>query len=118
MIDIFSFSSEYPYRIDFFGDEVESIRTFEVDTQLSREKTDEISIVPKNTGKEAVAITNFLPKNAILITKDIELAKGNIEKLRNEGFTLQARLSETELPEMPELMSAVELESFARSVKH
>ena len=118
LIDIFSFSSEYPYRIDFFGDEVESIRTFEVDTQLSREKTDEISIVPKNTGKEAVAITNFLPKNAILITKDIELAKGNIEKLRNEGFTLQARLSETELPEMPELMSAVELESFARSVKH
>ncbi len=118
LIDIFSFSSEYPYRIDFFGDEVESIRSFEVETQLSREKTDDISIVPKVTGKEAVPITNFLPKNAILVTKDLELAKGCIEKLRNEGFTLQARLSETSLPEMPELMSAVELETFARNVKH
>ena len=118
LIDIFSFSSEYPYRIDFFGDEVESIRTFEVETQLSREKTDEISIVPKVTGKEAVSITEFLPKNVILITKDIELVKGSIEKLRNEGFTLQAKLSESKLPDMPELMSAVEIETFARQVKH
>ena len=118
LIDIFSFSSEYPYRIDFFGDEVESIRTFEVETQLSREKTDEISIVPKVTGKEAVSITEFLPKNVILITKDIELVKGSIEKLRNEGFTLQAKLSESKLPDMPELMSAVEIETFARHVKH
>ena len=118
LIDIFSFSSEYPYRIDFFGDEVESIRTFEVETQLSREKVNEISIVPKVTGREAVPITNFLPKNAILITKDIEFVKGSIEKLRNEGFTLQAKLSETTLPDMPELMSAVEVETFARGVKH
>ena len=118
LIDIFSFSSEYPYRIDFFGDEVESIRTFEVETQLSREKVNEISIVPKVTGREAVPITNFLPKNAILITKDIEFVKGCIEKLRNEGFTLQAKLSETTLPDMPELMSAVEVETFARGVKH
>ena len=118
LIDIFSFSSEYPYRIDFFGDEVESIRTFEVETQLSREKVNEISIVPKVTGREAVPITNFLPKNAILITKDIEFVKGSIEKLRNEGFTLQAKLSETTLPDIPELMSAVEVETFARSVRH
>ena len=118
LIDIFSFSSEYPYRIDCFGDEVESIRTFEVETQLSKEKTDEISIVPKVTGKEAVPITEFLPKNVILVTKDIEFVKGSVEKLRNEGFTLQARLSESKLPDMPELMSAVEVEAFAHHVKH
>ncbi|MBO7271344.1 MAG: transcription-repair coupling factor, partial [Bacteroidaceae bacterium] len=118
LIDIFSFSSEYPYRIDFFGDEVESIRTFEVESQLSREKMEEISIVPKVTGKEAVPITDFLPKNVILVTKDIEFIKGNIERLRNEGFSLQAKLSESKLPDMPELMSAVEIENFARHVKH
>ena len=118
LIDIFSFSSEFPYRIDFFGDEVESIRTFEVESQLSRERTEEASIVPKVTGKETVSITSFLPKNSIFITKDIDFVKGSIEKLRNEGFTLQARLSESELPEMPELMSAVEVETFAKSVKH
>ena len=118
LIDIFSFSSEFPYRIDFFGDDVDSIRTFEVESQLSRERLDEASIVPKLTGNETVAITSFLPKNSILITKDIDFVKGSIEKLRNEGFTLQAKLSDNALPEMPELMSAVEIENFARSVKH
>ena len=46
IIDVFSFSSEYPYRIDFFGNDVESIRTFEVDSQLSKEKKESIVIVP------------------------------------------------------------------------
>ena len=118
IIDIFSYSSEYPFRIDFFGNEIESIRTFEVESQLSKERCDEAAIVPKITGRESVSITNFLPKNAILVTKDFEYVKGCVEKLRNEGFTLQAKLSESELPEMPDLMSAVELETFARSVKH
>ena len=85
LIDIFSFSSEYPYRIDFFGDEVESIRTFTVEDQLSKERTDEATIVPKLSGSEAVAITEFLPKNAILVTKDIAFVKGCIDKLNNEG---------------------------------
>ena len=38
ILDVFSFSSEYPYRVDFFGDEIDSIRTFEVDSQLSKER--------------------------------------------------------------------------------
>ena len=118
IIDIFSFSSEYPYRIDFFGDEVESIRTFEVESQLSKERADEATIVPKVTGKEAVPITSFLPKSAILVTKDFEFVKGSIEKLHKEGFTLQARLSDNELPEMPELVNAGEFEEFAGSVRH
>lgn len=118
IIDIFSFSSEYPYRIDFFGNEVESIRTFEVESQLSRERCEEAAIVPKITGKESVAITSFLPKNAILITKDSEFVKGCLDKLNNEGFSLQAKLSESELPQMPDLMTVAEFESYTRSVKH
>ncbi len=118
LIDIFSFSSEFPYRIDFFGDEVESVRTFEVESQLTRERAEEATIVPKVTGKEAVAITEFLPKNTILITKDIEFTKGRIEKLHTEGFSLQAKLSENELPEVPELMSGEDIEKYAKSVRH
>ena len=118
LIDIFSFSSEYPYRIDFFGDEVESIRTFTVEDQLSKERTDEATIVPKLSGSEAVAITEFLPKNAILVTKDIAFVKGCIDKLNNEGFTLQAKLSDNTLPQMPELMTADEVERYAKSTKH
>ena len=118
IIDIFSFSSEYPYRIDFFGDEVESIRCFEVDSQLSKERVNEATIVPKITGKESVSITRFFPKNTIFITKDFEFVKGSIEKLHKEGFTLQARLSDKELPRMPELITADELENFARNTMH
>ncbi len=118
IIDIFSFSSEYPYRIDFLGNEVESIRTFEVESQLSKERCDEAAIVPKVTGRESVSITSFLPKNVIFITKDFEFVKGSVEKLNTEGFSLQAKLSESELPHMPDLMSAAEVEAFARSVKH
>ncbi len=118
LIDIFSFSSEYPYRIDFFGDEVESIRTFTVEDQLSKERTGEATIVPKLTGSQAVAITEFLPKNAILVTKEITFVKGCIDKLNNEGFTLQARLSDEALPQMPELMTADELERYARNTRH
>ena len=118
IIDIFSFSSEYPYRIDFFGDEVDSIRTFTVEDQLSKERTNEAVIVPKLSGSEAVAITEFLPKNAILVTKDLTFIKGCIDKLNTDGFTLQAKLSDTTLPEMPELMSVGELEQYVKCTKH
>lgn len=118
LIDIFSFSSEFPYRIDFFGDEVESIRTFEVETQLSKERVEEAAIVPKIAGQKAVPVTTFLPKSTILVTKDFDFVKGCIDKLNNEGFSLQAKLSQEEAPEMPELMSNKELDEFAASVKH
>ena len=117
LIDIFSYSSEYPFRIDFFGDEIESIRTFEVETQLSRERMDEIAIVPKLTDKESVPITSFLPRNAIYIAKDFSYVKSCIEKTRNEGYSLQAKLSEEELPELPELMSGTEIERYIKSAR-
>ncbi|MBQ5817095.1 MAG: transcription-repair coupling factor, partial [Bacteroidaceae bacterium] len=117
LIDIFSFSSEYPFRIDFFGDEIESIRTFEVETQLSKERMQEISIVPKLTDKESVPIVSFLPRATIYIAKDFSFVKSSIEKTRNEGYSLQARLSEEKLPEMPELMSGVEIERHLKSAR-
>lgn len=118
LIDIYSFSSELPFRIDFFGDMVESIRCFEVESQLTKQKVDEAVIVPKMSGGESVPITNFLPKNTILITKDIEHIKRSIEKLRNEGFSLQARLSDETPPRMPELMSTAEIENYLRNTRH
>lgn len=103
IIDIFSYSSEYPFRIDFFGNEVESIRTFEVESQLSKERCDEAAIVPKITGRESVPITSFLPKNAILITKDIEYVKGCVEKLRTEGSPCRPSCRRASCPKCPTL---------------
>jgi len=69
IIDIFSFSYDYPYRIDFFGDEVDSIRTFNITTQLSISKFDKISIIPDvqtiKTG-ESINFLDFIPKTTIL----------------------------------------------------
>ena len=114
LIDIYSYSSELPFRIDFFGDEVTSIRTFEVDTQLSKQKVEQATIVPKMTGKESVSITSFLPKNTILVVKDAEFIRNSIQRLHDEGFTLQARLSDDSVPQMPELMTVAELDAFVR----
>ncbi len=72
IIDVFSFASEYPYRIDFFGDEVESVRTFEVESQLSREKKDGVSIVPDLavTGDVTTSFLDFIPKETTLAMRD------------------------------------------------
>ena len=64
IVDIFSFANELPYRCDFFGDEVESIRVFDIETQLSQEKKTEIIIVPDlqlDTTSPHVSILEFIP---------------------------------------------------------
>lgn len=65
ILDVFSFSNEFPYRIDFFGDEVETIRTFDVETQLSKEKLDSIYIVPEmsKNAKDSTSLLGSLPRN-------------------------------------------------------
>ncbi|MDH6342656.1 transcription-repair coupling factor (superfamily II helicase) [Parabacteroides sp. PFB2-12] len=81
ILDVFSYSHEYPYRIDFFGDEVETIRTFDVETQLSKEKLDSISIVPKiSTSSHAKAsLLQSLPANALLAVKDLAWCKEKVK---------------------------------------
>ncbi|MDR1876520.1 MAG: transcription-repair coupling factor [Flavobacteriaceae bacterium] len=83
ILDVFSYSDEQPYRIGFFGDEVETIRKFNIETQLSEEKINEFSIVPnidnpqQTTGK--VNFPDYLPKDTIFIAKDLSLSLSNID---------------------------------------
>ena len=67
IIDVFSFSNEYPYRIDFFGDEVESIRSFDVETQLSKEKLDSISIISGESGGRDTSLFSYLNENTKVV---------------------------------------------------
>ena len=92
IIDVFSFSSEYPYRIDFFGDEVDSIRTFEVDSQLSREKKENIVIVPDLavTGKVTTSFLDFIPKDTLLAMRDFFWLRERIQSVHDESLTPQA----------------------------
>ncbi len=93
IIDVFSFASEYPYRIDFFGNEVDSIRTFEVETQLSKERKDSIAIVPELSGaadRSGVSFFEFLPKDTVLAMKDFLWVRERIQAVREEALSPQA----------------------------
>lgn len=99
ILDVYSYSSEYPFRIDFFGDEVDSIRTFEVQTQLSREMRDEVSIVPdvEDRTDGSVPFTDCLPPDTILVVRDLPLAHDVISHIYEEGFAAQALMAEEEV---------------------
>ncbi len=96
IIDVYSFSSEDPYRIDFFGDEIDSIRTFEVETQLSKEQKDFISIVPNIHDQKVVSdtILNFLPEHSLISFSDfkifseilIETQEKDVENVFVDGY--------------------------------
>ena len=86
ILDVFSFSYEFPYRIDFFGSEVETIRTFDVETQLSKEKMDSIYIVPEmnKSNRSNTMLLNSLPPQTTLVCKDLAWTKERIDSLWNE----------------------------------
>ena len=98
ILDIFSFSSEYPFRVDFFGDEIDSIRSFEVETQLSKDKTDTITIVPdlSKSASELIPLLDFLPAGSLLVMKDLSFVSDAIDKVYEDGFSRQALMEMTE----------------------
>ena len=81
IIDIFSFSSEYPYRIDFFGDEVDSIRAFNTENQLSVANRDKITIVPdlKSVAQDRITMLEFLQKESLIWSKNLQLSIGRCQ---------------------------------------
>ncbi|MBQ0050015.1 MAG: transcription-repair coupling factor [Bacteroidales bacterium] len=92
IVDIFSFSSEYPYRLDFFGDELDSIRTFEIETQLSQGKKEEITIVPRlqHTRHTHESVLRFLPQDTLFVMNDLAYLCESVEHIFEEGFSAQA----------------------------
>ena len=87
IIDIYSFSNDLPYRLDFFGDEIESIRTFNVDDQLSVETVDEINIIPDIQGmRKTVAYTPIFSylQSPIVFCKSITETVSRLEKLATQ----------------------------------
>ncbi|EGV32097.1 hypothetical protein HMPREF9431_01129 [Segatella oulorum F0390] len=92
LLDVFSFSCEDPFRVDFFGKEVDSIRTFEIQDQLSKTKCNAVEIVPELSTLEAhrVSFFKFLPENSVLVTKDFAFVSETVGKIYEEGFSKQA----------------------------
>ncbi len=100
IVDVYSFSSDMPYRIDFFGDEVDSIRTFDVQSQLSQGKVETMTIVPdiKKDNAEYISFLEFLPKDTLIVTQDFTFVCDKIAQIHDEGFSSQAKSLSPTLP--------------------
>lgn len=92
ILDVYSYSCELPYRIDFFGDEIDTIRTFSVEDQLSLDRKSQVEIVPELASQETekVPFLSFLPDDAIIVMKDKRFVLDIIQRTFNDGFSSQA----------------------------
>jgi transcription-repair coupling factor (superfamily II helicase) len=85
ILDVYSFGNEHPYRIELFDTDVDSIRIFNPETQLSERKLLQISILPnietKFDAQEKISLLDFLPENTVIWAKDLNFTIGRIAKL-------------------------------------
>ena len=83
IVDVFSFSHDEPYRIEFFGDEVDSIRTFDVETQLSTERIKKVSIIPNVANKliaeQRESFLKYISNTTVVFTKNTPLLFSRID---------------------------------------
>ena len=96
IVDIYSYAHDIPFRIDFFGDEIDSIREFELETQLSQNKVDSMDIVSANSndGTETLII-DYLPQNTLWISNDFSLVRYKYEgTITNQDTTLLTKTIE------------------------
>ncbi len=123
IVDIFSYSHHLPYRLDFFGDEVESIRTFEVDDQLSRDRLTSITIVPNiqklvehETGN---CVLKFLPLNTVLWSINIRLSIDRINEIYiKTPENLSSEFSGNKTPKDNIMLGSNEFELLLKQFQH
>ncbi len=98
ILDVFSYSCEYPFRVDFFGDEIDTIRTFDVQTQLSKDKREDIEIVPELASLQTVKqpFVSFLNAEDLMVMKDFTFVYDRIEQTYKEGFSKQSMMEQLE----------------------
>ena len=98
ILDVYSYSCEFPFRIDFFGDEIDTIRTFSIEDQLSRDKRESIEVVPELATGQTVkqCFLQFLEPSALVVMKDYTYLHDCIEKIYNDGFSTQSLTEQLE----------------------
>lgn len=97
IIDIFGYSSELPYRVDLFGDEIESIRTFNIETQLSERKLDSISVtanVATDSDSAGESLLDFVASDTLLCVRSEQFALGRIDAVCSETFSTSSMLAD------------------------
>ena len=113
ILDIYSYSCEFPFRIDFFGDEIDTIRTFNIEDQLSRDRREAIEIVPELSNLETLKqpFLHFLDEKAVVAMKDFSFIYDRIDQIYKEGFSSQSMV------EQMEEATEIEAERIQRAMK-
>ena len=97
IVDVFSFSNDIPYRVEFFGDEVDSIRTFDVETQLSKDKISKITIIPnvenKTLEEKREIFLDYINEKTVLILQNTELLGQQLNRLYDKATDTFSKLS-------------------------
>lgn len=88
ILDIYSFGNDKPYRVELFGNDVDSIRIIDPETQLSERKLLQVSIIPHMDStlmsEERISLFDFLPSNTVVWTQDLELCREKLAESREE----------------------------------
>jgi len=118
IVDVYSYSSEDPYRLDFFGDEVDTIRSFDLDNQISKESLSRISIIPNIQNDmqnvERISFLDFIPADTLLFLNDIQLIVDQMEY----NFRQTIDKAETEEERKNWFTRLLSGEVFAKEIKH
>lgn len=113
LLDVYSYTNDLPLRIDFFGDEVDSIRTFELQSQLSKERRQEATLMnveesaeqASGTAVSLVPFTEYLTEDTALVIDDLSLCVDFVQKTHDEGFTDAALTTNADLPDARRLLA-------------
>ncbi len=117
ILDIFGYSSEQPFRIDFFGDEIETIRTFNVETQLSERSLSEISVtadVSPRAASSSVSLLDFVGPDTIVWARDVRFTLERVRAVAADTFSTSAAIAEE--GDADALRQVVDPDSFAAAI--
>ncbi|MDE6323070.1 MAG: transcription-repair coupling factor [Paramuribaculum sp.] len=110
ILDIFGYSHELPYRIDFFGDDIDSMRTFNVETQLSEQRMETISITSDVASQgRGSSLLDFIDPSTLIAVRDSLYTLSRISEVASESFSVSAaEASEGDASAMRQLIDAEE----------
>ena len=94
ILDIFGYSCELPYRVDFFGDDIDSIRTFDIENQLSKDRLDEIMIT-SNVAQHSKgqSLLEFIDKNTLVVVRENVYVTERVKQIVSESFSSSAMIA-------------------------
>ena len=95
ILDIFGYSNELPFRVDFFGDDIESIRSFNIETQLSEKRLDEIAITSNVAGQSrGESLLDFIDPSTLMAIRDADFTVERVKAIASSEFSTSAMIAD------------------------